>query len=88
MKNVRCKLVPTTNTVFVFRDARLVAMVTEVEGEPRMVFYGGLNNAVEVSFNDLEIIQDNWNQLQEYRKEIRVEEDEKPEKSVDIGAGI
>lgn len=42
-------------------------MVTEVEGEPQLQVYGNRDSLQVFSFNDLEIIQDNWNQLQEMR---------------------
>ena len=70
MKNVSCTVVEATNTVFVWGERNdLVAMVTAGEGgEAELTIYGVPNKPTVLSFNDLEIIQDNWNQLQEMRR--------------------
>jgi len=67
MRHVTCTLVEKTNTVMVWREGELVGMVTEVGGEPQLTIYGVSNKPLVLSFNDLEIIEDNWNALQEMR---------------------
>ena len=63
-----CTMVVETNTVFAWREKELVAMVVEEGGEPQMTVYGNRDAMRVLSFCDLEIIQDNWNQLQEMRR--------------------
>lgn len=71
MKNVTCTIVLNTNTVFVWKTegVELVAMVMEGgDGEAEMTVYGNQDGLRVLTLNDVEIIQDNWNQLQEMRK--------------------
>ena len=71
MINVTCRIVPETNSIFVWRDGSLVGLVEEVGGEAELTVYGVPNKPTVLSFNDLEIIQDNWNQLQEIMRELK-----------------
>lgn len=83
--NVTCTIVLTTNTVMVWRDGGLVGMVMEKGGEPELQVFGQRDSLRWFSFCDLEIIRDNWNQLQEMRA---VETLKKGEKIVDGDDGL
>jgi hypothetical protein len=38
------------------------------DGEPEFMLYGNQNGTVFLSFSDIEIAMDNWNQMQEMRR--------------------
>jgi hypothetical protein len=78
MNNVVCKLFPEDNWVEVTNPkGELIAGVwAGVDSEPVLriyvgsQFHGAMGN-VEWKFSDLDIIQDNWNALQEMRKGLK-----------------
>jgi hypothetical protein len=71
--NVSCHLSPPHNSLAVYRGNDLVAMASEgVEG-PEVTIFGNKDSLRVLTFNDLDIIIDNWNQMQEMRTEARAE---------------
>lgn len=76
MNNVACILLPhsniygTTPVVEVYRDEVLVGVVECAENaeEPTMTIFGRDNGKAYLTLGDMDIIQDNWNQLQEMQK--------------------
>lgn len=80
-----CTLVLTTNTVMVWRDGSLVGMAEEDEMGFKLTLYPIANNPVVVTACDLDIITDNWNQLQEM---VMVERLKKDENFVDGDDGL
>lgn len=64
--NVHCIL--QKDSVLVFQGKDKLATVVEQNGEPTIVFEPWIG--VELSFNDLAIIQDNWYAMNENRKNI------------------
>ncbi len=69
--NIRCLI--QNARVEVYRGERLVATVDDRNhtGDPVMTIYGDIDGVLRFTFNDLEIIKDNWNQLEEtYKKSL------------------
>jgi len=64
MAHVFCKVYPASKYLTVHpvgNEDILVAEVLEVDGEPSIRVYAAQDGLRVLSFNDLEIIQDNWN---------------------------
>lgn len=67
MSHVSCKLLPEQNKVEVWKGDDLIGVVHD---ESLMWFIpDGCNQFVEISFLDMDIIRDNWNQMVEMRRE-------------------
>ncbi len=71
--NFYCEIHPKENTVRIYRGPKtLVGFVTESKesGEPYLSAMGDQTNGiVHLTLNEIEIIMDNWNQMQEMRRE-------------------
>lgn len=60
MNNVTCTI--SDNRVDIFRDGEYIGKVElGTNDEPILILYADGNFRQNVSFNDLDIIQDNWN---------------------------
>lgn len=70
MTNVTCLMNPETNTLRVYRDKRLLGIVSDLENDnnPSMEVFSNRDGLAYMSLNDMEIIMDNWNNMQELRK--------------------
>lgn len=66
--NVHCQIWEYENRLKVYRQRALVGVVTNTGGDPMLKLQLGVE---ELSFNDMEIIKDNWNQMQELRSELK-----------------
>jgi hypothetical protein len=62
MKNVVCTL--TDDGLFVYRGKHLFATVQELNGEPTIQFIFS-SRPLQLTFDDIAIIQDNWNMMKE-----------------------
>jgi hypothetical protein len=69
MKNVYCLMLGGFDSIGVYRDTNVIGGVTEVDGEPSLSVYG----TQTLTFNDLDLIVDNWNQMMEMRASERGE---------------
>ena len=56
MRNVHCLMLGGLDSIAVYRDTNVIGGVSERTGEPSLSLYG----TQTLTFNDLEIIQDNW----------------------------
>lgn len=65
---VRCVLVNGNTAMDVYRGDLLIADVLEVGGEPVLVMDVRGCHVRALTFNDLKIIMDNWNNMVEIRK--------------------
>lgn len=64
MKNITCII--QKDRVGIFRDGKMIGIVAEVRGEPVLTLSCGYGvSSIQLSFNDLAIIEDNWNQMKE-----------------------
>lgn len=65
--NVICQISPEHRRVYIYRDSNLIGFVKQKPGEddPRIILLGGVDGASFLTFNDIAIIQDNWNFLVE-----------------------
>ena len=70
--NVMCTLDVESNSLTVFRVNCLVATVKYCGGEqPEITLFAGQDKLLTLTLGDLEIIQDNWSQLQELRESAK-----------------
>lgn len=69
--NVVCQIAPEHRKVYIYRDSNLIGFAKEApkEDEPILVLLCGLDGVAILSFNDLAIIQDNWNAMMEQLNE-------------------
>jgi hypothetical protein len=70
MKNVHCLMLAGLNSLAVYRGDDVIGGVSEVNGEPSLSLYG----TQTLTFNDLDIIVDNWNQMMEMKASERGDE--------------
>jgi hypothetical protein len=59
MNHVTCTF--EGNQVKIYRNDKLIGFVTEVSGEPMITVFADINHLQTFTFNDIAIIQDNWN---------------------------
>ena len=71
--NVYCVIRIASNVLEVYKEYNLVAVVSEGVNGPELTVYGNTDSLRVLTFNDLDIIMDNWNQMQELRAEQRGE---------------
>jgi len=62
--NVHCQIWEEDNRLKVYRQHTLIGVVTNTGGDPVLTLQLGVE---KLSFGDMEIIMDNWNQMQEMR---------------------
>ena len=62
--NVHVLTLPALNKMAVYRGNLLLALVDAGEGDPEVNMVAPMIKAY-LSFGDMDIIQDNWNQMQE-----------------------
>ena len=67
MKNVHCLMLGGLDSITVYRDNNVIGGVSEVKGEPSLSLYG----TQTLTFNDLDIIMDNWGQMMEMKASER-----------------
>ena len=69
MSKITCTLVEETNTVMVWCEGELVAMVQEGEDKeyPEVRVYGNGGGVRVFSFEDFEVMKSNWDKLQNIR---------------------
>ena len=61
--DLRVLMMPMKNTLVLFKNGNYFGKVDSGEGEPEMLISG--YGEIALTFLELEIILDNWNQLQE-----------------------
>lgn len=65
--NVHCLI--RNDRVEIFRFNRLIGTVVRIgTDEPIITLFAETSGTQELTFNDFEIIQDNWNQFEEMQK--------------------
>lgn len=63
--NVHCIVKVDEKVVEIYCGVKLMGWVREdVSGEPLISLFGDIDSIVKMSFNDIDIIRDNWNHLQ------------------------
>lgn len=65
--NVHCHLETKSNSLMVYRNHELVAVASEGLDGPEVTVFGDNDSLRVLTFNDFEIIADNWNMMQELR---------------------
>ena len=69
---VRCELRPTLNTIAVYdAGGDCYAHVHDFDEEPVIQLYSDQNGIAYLSFANIDVIMDNWNQMQEIRRELK-----------------
>ena len=64
MNNFYCTII--NDRVEIFRGRKMLGTVVQIgEGEPTLTVFCQADGVQEFTFNELAIIQDNWNQCQE-----------------------
>jgi len=65
--NVHCQIWEEENRLKVYRQHTLIGVVTNTGGDPVLTLQLGVE---KLSFSDMEIIMDNWNEMQNLRQTL------------------
>jgi len=65
---ITCLLHTKFKSVSLFRDGCLIGVINEFDNEPVIIFNHDFDETGRLSFDEIDIIQDNWNQMIEMWK--------------------